>query len=435
MHIPSEIIGAFEKVDGYSILVKGSPGVGKTIFAFTLLKELCDNGGKGIYISTRVDPSTLYASFPWIRDFIDRNVIDATQSDYSVNGLGEQLRYLGAPDFIKAAYGRIDDDTKVLIIDSWDAVKYHAKIEEGENLEQSMTDIARKAKIDLILVSEYKDQKPLDYIVDGVVVLEKADGRRVIHIEKLRSVKIENTSYPFTLYNGEFRSFPHMSNYEPKTRHDVIKGENHLFSTGIKDLDQIVGGYPMGRTVLIEIKDDALVSSHEYFTSPLMANFALQGLGIIIIPCAGCDVDLIKRKNVDLVGADAFDEYFRMIPEDVCRMGDIALSTEISRIIAEFKGDCMLMVGVDGLEYTYEDRADLSNMFSVLSMKHKRECKLMVWILKPGLWMNNVAKNMADVHMKISSFYGTMTFEGIRPKTGLYDVDTSHPIVKLTPYV
>jgi KaiC/GvpD/RAD55 family RecA-like ATPase len=435
MHVPSEIMGAFAKVDGYSILVKGSPGVGKTIFAFTLLKELCDNGGKGIYISTRVDPSTLYASFPWIHDFIHGNVIDATQSEYLVGDLREQLRYLGAPDFIKAAYGRIDDDTKVLIIDSWDAVKYHTKIEESENLEQSITDIARKARIDLILVSEYKDQKPLDYIVDGVVILEKADGRRVIHIEKLRSVEIENTYYPFTLYNGEFESFQHMSDYEPKTRHNMIKGENHLFSTGIKDLDRIIGGYPIGKTVLIEIKDDALASSYRYFTSPLMANFALQERGIIIIPSAGYDADLIKRENVDLVGEDIFDEYFRMIPEDVCGMGDIALSTEISRAMADFKGDCMLMLGVDGLEYTYEDRADLSNMFNILSMKHKRECKLMVWILKPGLWMNTVAKNIADVHMTISSFHGTMTFEGIRPRTGLYDVDVSHPNAKLTPYV
>ncbi|MBS7614568.1 hypothetical protein KEJ18_02385 [Candidatus Bathyarchaeota archaeon] len=60
------------------MLIKGRPGSGKTIFAFEVLKEVC-NERNGLYFSTRVTPEKLYALFPWIRKIIpEKNIVNAT---------------------------------------------------------------------------------------------------------------------------------------------------------------------------------------------------------------------------------------------------------------------------------------------------------------------------------------------------------------------
>ncbi|MHC1567180.1 MAG: gas vesicle protein GvpD P-loop domain-containing protein [Candidatus Syntropharchaeia archaeon] len=85
--IPTEILEFFQGEIGKVLLVKGNPGTGKTIFALTLLNEICDLNN-GIYLSTRMDSEKLYEDFPWIKDAIpEENIIDATQSEFTSLGI------------------------------------------------------------------------------------------------------------------------------------------------------------------------------------------------------------------------------------------------------------------------------------------------------------------------------------------------------------
>src|SRR5271157_3498995 len=78
--IPQEIYEAFSREDiGYSLLVKGSAGVGKTTFALNLMCVFKNH--EPIYLSTRVAPSSLYMQFPWLKDQLKvNNILDATRT-------------------------------------------------------------------------------------------------------------------------------------------------------------------------------------------------------------------------------------------------------------------------------------------------------------------------------------------------------------------
>jgi len=51
---------------GYSLIIKGPPGSGKTTFALSLLESLM-NTHKALYFSTRVGDASLYQQFPWLK--------------------------------------------------------------------------------------------------------------------------------------------------------------------------------------------------------------------------------------------------------------------------------------------------------------------------------------------------------------------------------
>lgn len=253
--IPGEITDFFAGEPGKSLLIKGPPGGGKTIFALTLLLDTRRNG---IYLSTRVDPESLYSHIGWLRNSLPaENIVDATQSERQKMGTGlaiRPLKYTDVPDFLKGVYLRTERlERPLVIIDSWDAVVAHtgfSETREREKLEHNLSDFSRKTATDIIFIAEYTEQRALDYLVDGIIVSEKStyDDRRIrtVTLEKLRGQAIRQPRYLVSLAGGMFRAFPAFQGWVEgrfsNLSHlpDVAPG--HL-STGIKDLDAMINGY------------------------------------------------------------------------------------------------------------------------------------------------------------------------------------------------
>lgn len=256
LRIPPEITGFFEGEPGKSLLIKGPPGGGKTIFALTMLFETNRNG---VYLSTRVDPESLYNQIAWLKEGLPaENIIDATQSErQKMSGAPviRALKYTDVPDFLKGVYQRTERlERPLVIIDSWDAVIAHTgytEQKEREKLEHNLSDFSRKTATDIIFIVEYEDQRPLDYLVDGIIVSEKSvayDDRRVrtMRLEKLRGQAIRQPRYLVSLTGGMFRAFPAYTGLGQAniSRLPAIPdmGPGRL-STGIKDFDSVIHGY------------------------------------------------------------------------------------------------------------------------------------------------------------------------------------------------
>jgi len=110
-----EVESALKSMEGYTILLKGAPGTGKTTYAVTLLEQLCLGDAKGVYISTRIEPAALYKQFPGMEKRVPKkNIIDATQSEFSE--VESHVLYEDLSSFLRSVYSVVaEDDITILV--------------------------------------------------------------------------------------------------------------------------------------------------------------------------------------------------------------------------------------------------------------------------------------------------------------------------------
>lgn len=70
---PKELLKPLSK-GGFSLLIKGQAGTGKTTLTFEILNNMSKLGSV-LYISTRVSPKFLYGKFPWIKNELPKGCI------------------------------------------------------------------------------------------------------------------------------------------------------------------------------------------------------------------------------------------------------------------------------------------------------------------------------------------------------------------------
>ncbi len=418
--IPAAILEFFVDEQGKTMEVKGTPGSGKTIFALTLLKAL---QGDGVYLSTRVDPDTLYRIYPWIKEVISEdNVVDATQSERAVaTGTGgiKPLRYTTVPDFLKAVYIRTENmDNPVVIIDSWDAVVsytgYYEARERGK-LEHNICDFARRTKTKLIFIVEYTEQRPLDYLVDSVIVTENYTYEerclRRMWIQKLRGSEITSPSCLFTLTGGVFNSFPFEDQKskiveieKPLIPDPITDPRNTKSSTGIKHLDDVIGGYARGSLNVFE--GDYLpyaMLARAVFINTLNLNRTLF---------------ILSAKQKELL-----NEIYPFVKEQY--RDNVYLEIED---ITEVETRAIVVFDLDNIE------GEIGDIAAIL---REKECIAICYMPAEGEGRKaSEIKSIASIHLKTKHISGIPCIYGVSPRTGIYalhlDTSDGYPTVKFT---
>lgn len=404
MGVPPEILSFLQDENGKTLLIKGEPGTGKTILALTILKEICSEGN-GVYLSTRVDPETLYILFPWIRESIPaEHIVDATMTGRPTKKemVLKPLKYADVPDFLKEVYGRTEELKKpIIVIDSWDAVvgyTGHYKAEDREKLEHNVCDFSRRTKTKVIFIAEYTEQKPMDYLVDGVVVTRKRmmEERKVreMVIDKLRGVSTKKSVYLYTLESGKFNYFEDFKT--PKSNPlipEIIPNPDGEISTGFNDLDRIIGGFKKGGLNLLLFSREVL-SDYHWLIYPCLINHLNQG-GMV------CTV----KGSLNL--KEGLSPYLK---EEV--RGNIKDREECG------VGNSLWLMNLDkGTKEEIEEiiESNRKNIFIGVA----REAKA-------GL------ENTVSSCIKIIKICGTLCLYGNQPRTGIYAVDLAeYPRIKL----
>lgn len=462
-----EVENALKSMEGYTLLLKGAPGTGKTTFAITLLEQMCTGDSKGAYISTRIDPTALYKQFPGLKERIPvKNVIDATQSEFSE--AESQVLYEDLTSFLRSVYSVVaEEDVTILILDSWDAVSFQiGKENQGiEKLETSMLDIARKTKTHLILISEYTGEKRLDYLVDAILRLEKGqiDDRivRRVFIDKMRGFQVPCINYPFTLEGGKFTHFVTPASGLGSGRHKVIKKEEltpGYYSTGIEDLDTIIGGYPRGGFVLLELMDDSISQSYRPFLYHSISDFMLNDHGVLYMPEDGSYSSSVKKLLSDYVSEEVLDKDLRMPTASESESEDPSLfhvDVDVGSVrecldmhfdvYTGLKKPVLHVLGLTRLNLYAED--DIRKMLlEVVSWVRTTE-DVLIGVLKPSAKLKNEICELADVHLRFFPINGTLNVYGVKPHTVIYNVsplpsrvgamegEEGHHQLRLTPFV
>ena len=455
MQIPKEIKNFFGIEEGQALLIKGLPGTGKTTLALEIINALCEKKN-GVYISTRIDPQRLYATNPWISDIIPpKNVINATQNRLlkSLKGATRELsEYDAVLDFFRVFFDEAEEmDNPMIVIDSWDAVLNYTShfIEDTQHsFEQNMCEFARDTGIHLILVSEFADTMPLDYIVDGVVTMEqfklmgssgtdspnsmRTRHARQIRLNKLRGVEIRQKTYTTTLHGGRFSYFePYREHQDARIASDVVRvpdpGESRI-STGIPDLDILTGGLKYGSCNVIEI-DHGVGKRYYQILTALASNALKNGRGVFILPSIGYQLssrDIFVPTNV-VISQPGEDEDLEEWGKELLEKWD-GLRERTGKPILN-------IIGMDAMEFAFGYK-QLLNMANRMIRKWKETNDVNVFVVKTGQESINMAIHTADTYFLVNELNGGLCLYGIIPRTEPYNLlfETQNKI-SLTPIV
>lgn len=460
--VPQEIMTFLSKSGGQTLLIKGRAGSGKTILSLSLIKACRTDG---IYLSTRVGPEDLYQDCPWITDqLVKNNIIDATnplreKMPVHERDFSEVLKYGSKEDFVVALYERVAHLSKpVVVIDSWDAVVSHLPTTE-ERAEKAVIELCKETGTNLILVGEKPEETKLDYLMDGVVNLERTrlDNRRlrIIRLQKLRGVEIHQSQYLFTLENGMFRSFGRFDAKKIKspTLWTPVPDSETYFSTGCEDLDNILkGGFRRGSLNLFEEQLDVSRSAEGYLWRCCLFNFVAQKRGVVLVAGEGVSPQKLKELAVPFVGEDAWNQYVRIgvygieeadEPYIVAVTGTSKERYSIwKKVVSELRERTDQPIQDYTSMDTLEFRSGVENTIRVMG-EAVRDLKtsgdLQIALIKPGLKVSQNIINLAETYFKCQSIFGTAVLYGVHPETGFYviEVDGSEgvPRVKLVPIV
>jgi len=444
--IPQEIKTYFSSGEGKSLLVKGDTGTGKSTFALSVLKEL---GEKkiGVAVFTRLEKDEIETSLPWVKK-LSKSLMIFDRYD----------RIADANIFSKE-FAEItkSNNISVFVIDTVEAL-----IERFDNPNRKLKDLVyniKSRKVNSILIQEEKGISYIDYLVGGIVTLSKREleGRtiRSISIDKLRGVEIKQPRYTLTLKDGVFRSFgPYSPNTEKLQKWETKPDPDDHFSTGIPDLDVILGGgYKRGSYNVIEVADNVSQEEYRSIIRPMILNFLSQKRGVVGVLIGGDHPESLRNDTIRFLDAKNFDSYMRVadyfITESdkpyIMALGgpDNKRAIQVwTETIKSLRGDdnkpIMDFTGFDTVEYIRGETIALRELLNGVAAT-KISNDLGLGIIKPGLKLTQGIKNMADTFLKIIDIDNTCCIYGDKPQTVIYTITPDHtmgyPNVCLSPLV
>lgn len=447
--IPYEL-ETFLKTRGVSLLIKGLPGTGKTILALSILKIVGD--APSFYVTTRVKPQNLVEDYPWIRDVISvDHIIDASKSIFpkaiakenKVKDFGF-IKYSDKPSFISELYQLLKGrENPLIVLDSIEGIQEAT----SQRIYVDLLDIQRELDIRMIFVSEYEEGKELDYLVDGVVLLKREvfneEVIRVLQINKLRGAHCKKCFYIFTLNDGVFKHFEPFKIQPPKEkkRLELLPDSETRFSSGSRDLDNILGGgYEKGSTILLEMDKNVTRDAYIYFIMIPAASFLAKGRVAIGSPTLGASVELIYSYFLQFLETEEAKKAI-VLKEEVIKgkpRSELAkdfLSTYAETISKIEPEGCGVAWGLDSLLNKYGNH--LIPVLEQAKFDTQNKKLLTLWMIKHGTNGIDKIASMADYHFKIWEKGGVFIFHSQKPKSGLniieIDVSRGYPELKLLP--
>jgi KaiC/GvpD/RAD55 family RecA-like ATPase len=471
--IPAGIDGLDELVGGGFprgglIVLAGNPGTGKTTFSAQFLYRGCVNYGEcGIYVSFAEDREQFYRNMRALGFDFEKLEREGLFSFLDMLTVRES----GVSSILELIIGKVAElGAKRLVIDSFSAMAQAFKEPHDARivLHTILSKVVRSMGCTTILIVEMPHGGSRiglgieEFVADGIIVLRRGllERRpfRELEILKMRGSPTPEIQAVFTLRGGLKVFTP--SKPKPVERPSRFKPRpdaEDYFSSGSLDVDEMLGGgYPRGSLTLIEIDGRILSSQYQLITDPTLWNFVVQERGAIVIPTAGVDHTVVKRRV--LAGGCTVDELNNLVRVFVRQYPELKLEL----YTATFKGEdasedfekyagvaaelrrrtrkpLLHIIGVDTLVDTYGEKEALWLIRTGLTISRAMG-DLFIVLLKPGYpRVAEVLGATADVHLKVTREHGVVLIYGVKPRTNLYvvemDVSEGYPMPKLTPII
>jgi len=476
--LPREIIAFLEREQGQTLMVKGRSGTGKTTFAFSLLAELARSlpdqfkPKNFLYISSRVPISNIQDQFPWAFQLLPpESFIDATRSDLEAGPgapsqeqapSGQPPSELTSPSafysdeltFISAINDRLRPlERGVCIIDSFDGFVESTRA-DPQRLAVALANLSRSCSAKIILVLEGEQDSPLDHIVDGIVCLTKSevDGQvwREIRMDKLRGTRVDQFRRGFSLVGARFQV---LQTYDVEkgrriSAFKVVQHSGGRFSSGIPELDEILGGFRRGSTIFLEVGERVHNEVVNTLILNIVANFILQGGGVVIVPPNKMSHRRLKAAALRYGFVDQLNTRLRFFASAVsgltvsgtaAELGEPYFKTIASRESKELKTawdvaveelrrqGCSTILGVIGFGWlqSWLGATDLPRWATRLASDTATESNLAVAVgYSSTPDVNRFIADLSDTHVILTTKAGATLLRGVNPPTPQYCIYT-----------
>jgi len=424
--MPPEFPELSEMDQGYSLLIKGLPGTGKSSLSLELVNHLPNS----FFISTRISPEVVMQDFPWVLDEIPENrkypfFVDATRSgSQTSNNNISKMKFETIPEFVQQLFTLgADLSNKVIAIDSWNALIVNLSESQISHWASAIVQHLRAETSKIIFVVEGVQATSLDWTVDGITVLSKRTitsthgiSRRIreLSFHKMRGREIYNETYLTSLAKGRLMTF-----YPFKYRFPAIILKSEVI-TDPDDHHLSTGNHLNNKRPAITIfREGVSFDSNQ----PYLDVFT------------GSKKWIEQTVNIERFVPEKTSNRFEL-PDKIDQLLDIL---EISKqsLRKEIGGPFLINLGLDTLENKYGIPA-LNEFIAITVSKARLEGDVIVGWLKENQEFRG-GTTAATSHWKLDLINRALVLEGIIPATEYYAIS---PILskgyidyKLTPII
>jgi KaiC/GvpD/RAD55 family RecA-like ATPase len=348
LRLPPELRTFLDLPGPQTLVLRGPPGSGKSTLSLAMLEAF---RGDRLLVTSRVPNREILREFPWLGENGHRQIqtFDTSELDETVHNMARMIeqsrqylfvpqiaeerevsRFLWLPPPLQEAWSRLNPDRPALIvIDSWDALieQYLSPSEGGARAVPDRSEIERlllrrmsRSAAHLVFVLEREQQTALDYLVNGVVVLQRDAVherlQRWATLFKLRGVRIENPVYPFTLESAKFESilpakpYGSLRSRPPDPEPDAVP--DHLWP-GSRAFAENFGRLALGKSTLLELDESVPSRVADLLVAPAIAHNLHKGGHVLVTPDPSDTPDDVFASLADSVPMHRFVTHARIV--------------------------------------------------------------------------------------------------------------------------
>lgn len=477
-------LNKFIKIGNHSLLVKGRSGTGKVTLCFELARNNIDRFDV-IFVSRNVSEKGLYSRFPWVKAFVKpHNILSISNLDsmladpsFILTNIANSISNLTTK--IQDPFTSLEESPRPFtILDGWEGITRELDSTARTKAEKMLTSIINRSEGFIVFLVEEIDKSSIEYLVDGVVVLNQDFYRsyrlREMQIEKLKGTHIARAKVPFTLEGGRFRTFSGLSQKHliNKTHNFVpISHSNGFFSTGSLELDhKLNGGFKKGTVISIEIEEDVDRFVFVPILAPIILNFISQDHAAFVIPASdqygsavakyitpyapndkiikflrifsSADGSSIQENSKvtegDKSGIPSSLSYSATSPTDPIENSTyLILNTEKTfshtfilwlntrKKLRQKSQGCVMTIDYSFVELEYQNEIQLI-LKSIIEMSRltRRSNDLLIMVSRPNYRSLDVMRNISDMHLRVFEYDGVLMLAATKPQLFLYNIQS-----------
>ncbi|HWH08511.1 MAG TPA: ATPase domain-containing protein [Candidatus Thermoplasmatota archaeon] len=405
-----------------SLVVKGSAGAGKTLFALALARWYQLELGDVIWMNARDAEPGVVAD---LDDFVPpQSRIDASAT------LARSEETTASPMALIADLRQevSGDERTLVVIDSVSALTDDVAPRERALFERSLTRLARERAMNMVLIVESTRSEPIEYLADGVVSLGEEGtpvGRlRVLRSQKLRGAPAALARHPFTLTEGAFWTpEPGMASYpETPVRAPTRPDVHGRLSTGTHAWDLILGGGLARGSVSLLEAPRAVGAFENVLVVPLMLNARALGRDVVTLLTAGESRAGMERWILPHLppsprGSLAIMEAGELVEEPRFGDKDATLDerlTRLERVRLRSTGPVVSVLSVDAL-LSAASREEAEAWLARWAFQTRQRGHVDVLVARPE--RAGLVATTADAHWRLDVWEGHVLARGSSPLT------------------